>query len=702
MGTRIQSLSSLSCPSCSTAVEVHPSAEGFLSSCLNHHHHHVIVSKQSSLHLSTSQLSKQVARDLLIKRRQWRQFSSSAADCQIQNSVDSYFLSRPGGQPRSSKFGVLRSINNSLVPSSSSSPSPSPSSSKDSSSSHSLSLPPPSALSCTLSHGSSSSTLANGAPAQSLVDTVATPEGSFLESVTRPEDLDLTGGEQLSLQIFDGLDDPNGNFSDPDLQGILANIADMKRQNEMLTEQMKEFQRLLTKTTRSLNVKAQEAKIEAAKLKKLAKAHQFEEIRRAEELRRKVLEARIQEELKERISLEDARRRQIMEEDSSGPVQEISSELEAVREVGAQEVELGQKSSTHRGSVLGGDFMEEEILDVPESMECGISHPGVLSCTKTIIKSDPAGKSAQVIMEATVSCAGDACLLTSLDRDDYVALAVQTLADSARELKTSRFQRATDADPVQHARHKEITEILSTGRIVKARPMEPPSKFGHESFVVQLLKKQTGQKVDAMCKPGIEGHADGWHRAAIELVAYELNLMLGMDYVPPVAYRSGGVDVNYKRYNDGAFVYYVPNTVPLRKVPATKWGVSVAMLLSDTRILDVLLNNSDRHHGHFLFGEHWADGRMRPVLIDHAAGFRKEAVVKMDHENAFQTGPVRVVSSKTYLRLRFLEKQVIQDKFKGILSSDEVNKMMQRRDMILSYLDSLVAERGYHKTVIET
>lgn len=27
------------------------------------------------------------------------------------------------------------------------------------------------------------------------------------------------------------------------------------------------------------------------------------------------------------------------------------------------------------------------------------------------------------------------------------------------------------------------------------------------------------------------------------------------------------------------------------------WGVDPALLLSDTRVLDVLLHNSDRHHG---------------------------------------------------------------------------------------------------------
>lgn len=116
-----------------------------------------------------------------------------------------------------------------------------------------------------------------------------------------------------------------------------------------------------------------------------------------------------------------------------------------------------------------------------------------------------------------------------------------------------------------------------------------------------------------------------------------------------VAYRSGGVDVNYKHFSDGAFVYYVPNTVPLRKVPATNWGVSVALLLSDTRILDVLLNNSDRHHGHFLFGEHWADGKMRPVLIDHAAGFRKVSPTPQ-HDFCF----LITSSCEMYTRLTFV------------------------------------------------
>eukprot|EP00270_Netrium_digitus_P020370 TRINITY_DN8385_c0_g1_i2.p1 TRINITY_DN8385_c0_g1~~TRINITY_DN8385_c0_g1_i2.p1 ORF type:complete len:178 (+),score=51.06 TRINITY_DN8385_c0_g1_i2:133-666(+) len=177
--------------------------------------------------------------------------------------------------------------------------------------------------------------------------------------------------------------------------------------------------------------------------------------------------------------------------------------------------------------------------------------------------------------------------------------------------------------------------------------------------------------------------------------------MLGMDYIPPVAYRKGGVDLHSHRYEEGAFIYFVPNAQQLSQIPPSNWGVSVARLLSDTRVLDVLLNNSDRHVGHFLFGEHWAHGKHRPILIDHAAGFRKDAVVTLQHENAFMTGPVHCVSAKTYLRLRFLEKDVVAAKFSSALSEREVADLMKRKDEVLTLLDNLVQERGYHRTVIE-
>jgi hypothetical protein len=202
---------------------------------------------------------------------------------------------------------------------------------------------------------------------------------------------------------------------------------------------------------------------------------------------------------------------------------------------------------------------------------------------------------------------------------------------------------------------------------------------------------------------------EGWHRTPIEYVAYELSLLLGLDLVPPVAYRHNThIDMqDGHHFSEGVFIYYAPSAAPLHHTPEDQWGVSKDLLLSDTRILDTLLQNSDRHLGHFLWGEHWCRGKWKegrwhgdftPVLIDHAAGFRHGAVVNMDHDNAFMTGPVKCASSRTYLRLKFLDRQGLQ-KLKPAVSDDEISQLLARRDGILQYLDHLVHEQGLDRTI---
>ncbi len=45
------------------------------------------------------------------------------------------------------------------------------------------------------------------------------------------------------------------------------------------------------------------------------------------------------------------------------------------------------------------------------------------------------------------------------------------------------------------------------------------------------------RRMRAFVKPCVEDHGGGWHRAEVEAVAYRLNRLLGMDYVPPCAFR---------------------------------------------------------------------------------------------------------------------------------------------------------------------
>jgi len=344
-----------------------------------------------------------------------------------------------------------------------------------------------------------------------------------------------------------------------------------------------------------------------------------------------------------------------------------------------------------------------------------------------------------------------------------VAVGARAAESAARALAADRTDLAVRGAVTQaeESAHDVITRLLQNGKIVWVESMsEIEGKFGHPCYRLRVeCHKGTGAAIECVFKPKIEGDGDGWHRASMEYVAYKLSRMLGMDLVPPAAYRTGGIELDYKTFDEGAFMYWVDDAKELEQVgdfgAATRdgcWGEGVdpRVVLSDTRVLDVLLQNSDRHQGHFLFGRHWTEGarderdvgrdgatdggrfrdggkngdsngdsngdgrdarfgngeptlggtRYLPCLIDHAASFRPEAFVSMEHENAFQTGPTVCVKSSTYLRLRFLDAAAIEREFSYFLSADERKMLLERVETILAYLDDLVEKRGYDAVVI--
>lgn len=360
---------------------------------------------------------------------------------------------------------------------------------------------------------------------------------------------------------------------------------------------------------------------------------------------------------------------------------------------------------------------------VATTVSCVMQHPGALCCTRSTIREDPTGGSVTISLETTAKATDDAAGRALLSNEELGGLAAQALLSVATEHLSSRTRVINS-----HARpdderlfHEELCAVLQSGQIVDAKANPVVSQFGHESFIVQVQNEVTGRRVRALFKPRVEGDADGWHRAPMEWVAYRLNLLLGFDYVPPVAYRTGGVTFNVSdqdnkevSFSEGAMMYFVEDAHQLRCFPESQWGSPPEpkeLLLSNTRVLDTLLHNSDRHHGHFLLGRHWCrgvwngdrwSGELRPCLIDHAASLRADAEVTMSHENAFRTGPVRCISAHTYLRLRFLDYAALAAEFRGVLTEEELRGMVKRRDAVLRYLDGLVAEQGYGATVIET
>ena len=427
--------------------------------------------------------------------------------------------------------------------------------------------------------------------------------------------------------------------------------------------------------------------------------------------------------------------------------------------------ETATETSKETESDVGADAVRENSVEV-----CVMSHPGALCCTRSEIATDAGKGAATITLHTSVRAVNGA--EGKMAPADFVALGARAAESAARALAADRTAEAVRGatTEAQESAHETITRLLQNGKIVWVESMsEIEGKFGHPCYRLRVeCHRGTGAAIEAVFKPKIEGDGDGWHRASMEYVAYKLSRMLGMDLVPPAAYRTGGIELDYKTFDEGAFMYWVDDAKELEQVgdfgAATRdgcWGEGVdpRVVLSDTRVLDVLLQNSDRHSGHFLFGRHWTEGlpadggafgafergggdrssngdanggdrgsdgssngdangdgardarfgngapalggaRYLPCLIDHAASFRPEAFVSMEHENAFQTGPTVCVKSSTYLRLRFLDAAAIEREFSYFLSADERKMLLERVETILAYLDDLVEKRGYDDVVI--
>ena len=266
------------------------------------------------------------------------------------------------------------------------------------------------------------------------------------------------------------------------------------------------------------------------------------------------------------------------------------------------------------------------------------------------------------------------------------------------EIRTLLRRGIAGADAVDAAHHA-IAHDLFNGRVVDAWPFNMNDN-NTELWWVKLHNDKTGRSRKAIFKPRIWGDNEGWGRNPIEYVAYALNRMLGMDYVPPVAYRRN-IEAAFQHFPEGAVTYFVPDAHVLKGVPEDQWGYDKELFLSDTRILDVLIQNSDRHKGNYIRGKHWVDGKYRAMLIDHGAGFRQGASVTMEHENAFRTGKVRKVRKRTFEALKGLNFDWLKREIGEFVSDDEIRAVLSRRDGIIRYFEARMDKHGWDNVLVD-
>jgi len=246
----------------------------------------------------------------------------------------------------------------------------------------------------------------------------------------------------------------------------------------------------------------------------------------------------------------------------------------------------------------------------------------------------------------------------------------------------------TVSEQVAGPAHEAITTDLFNGEVITGRAMSENGNF-NTIFKVVLRNPRNGRYREAIFKPRKADDGNGWNRVPMEYVAYELNRMLGMDYVPPVAYRYGLKLAGYQ-FQEGALIHFVPNATVLGELAADALPLSRAAIASDSRVLNVLLQNTDAHAKNLLAGPHWADGVVRPVFIDFGASLRPGADISLTRATAAgNSDPVFWVRAVTLDRLRALDRVTLDRVIGPFTAADEISGILGRRDELVTQFDRL-------------
>jgi hypothetical protein len=351
-----------------------------------------------------------------------------------------------------------------------------------------------------------------------------------------------------------------------------------------------------------------------------------------------------------------------------------------------------------RGATLGGFDPEPTVAGVIAQIAVGFTPAGLaadlrdLTAAGNEVRQGADGGWMNLgIAVASVIPLGDSLKLLRVNR------AAEGVGSGGGVAAIGRRPRG---DP--RAAHEAITHDLFHGQVIDARRF---SADGNRNplYKVRLRDPSTGREREALFKPRTWGDGQGWNRVPVEYVAYELNRLLDMDYVAPVAYRRN-LDVDFQTWSEGALIHFVPDAHQLKKVPARELGFRRDLFDSDVRVLDVLLQNSDRHSGNVMRGRHWVDGETRPVLIDQAAGLRREARVTMTGDDvidaSYNPGPIEVVRESTYRSLQRLDHAALEGRFGEFVTDDEIRGLLRRRDDIVEHFRDLARKRGRDKVII--
>ncbi len=282
--------------------------------------------------------------------------------------------------------------------------------------------------------------------------------------------------------------------------------------------------------------------------------------------------------------------------------------------------------------------------------------------------------------EAFSSVASDDSAPTAMRWEALVRLGLARTAAGDFRGSTDAFKRVTEnySDDPEAVRFL-ISAVAGTvpGRIwLDLEPQfENILRTAEVVSVEDIMRSVTGPKQVHLVKDGANLRAifkQADYRA--DIAAYEMDKVLGLGLVPPAVERTidGGTG-SLQLWVEGCKVYKEFRGEP---PPAPDWSHQESRM----RTFDILIGNRDRNAMNIL-----VDPALGAILIDHSRGFGTH----MELERL----PDRF-DRHLAARLRALDRDGLQRRFGELLSSEEIDGVLDRRDALLDHLERLIAGRG--------
>lgn len=250
--------------------------------------------------------------------------------------------------------------------------------------------------------------------------------------------------------------------------------------------------------------------------------------------------------------------------------------------------------------------------------------------------------------------------------------------------------------PEEIVKFGEWENFLKTAEIVSGEQMNSREAVT-EPWVLTLQKDGITRKaIWKNIKGRKKGYVEGWQW---EIAAYRLDRLLGLNMVPPTIERRYREERgSLQLWIDGVFTlkHKIDNKIKTPSYKVFYWNRALYL----QRAFDNLIANIDRHQNQFLITK---DFRM--ILIDYTRSFRtsKKYTKKLIYDEKYKEGPrlMKQLPKDFYANLKALTFDSIKDAVQDYLTNKEINAVLKRRDLIVSWIENRCEKLGVEKVLYD-